>query len=172
MRTIFRLMLAAFVLASAACSTTPVETTTGTVTFVVVRHAEKASDDARDPSLNDAGLARASALAALLQSRDVIAAYATDFRRTRSTAAPTARAHGIVVTPYDAREPASAMAARLRRDHVAGTVLVVGHSNTVPGIVSALCTCEVAPIDESDYGNLYEIRITEEDGASLSQRRY
>src|SRR3546814_13586359 len=65
-----------------------------------------------------------------------------------------------------------AVAERLRRAHATGTVLVVGHSNTVPGIVSALCGCEVAPIDESDYGNLFEVRIREGAAPVLSQRRY
>jgi hypothetical protein len=42
----------------------------------------------------------------------------------------------------------------------------------VPGIVSALCGCEVAPIDESDYGNLFEIRIDGDAPPVLSRRRY
>jgi len=172
MRTLFRFLFVACALALAACSTTPVDTKPASVTFVVVRHAEKATDDPRDPSLSDAGLARASALAALLQARDVVAAYATAFRRTQATALPTAKAHRIDVTSYDAAEPATAFAARLRHDHAAGTVLVVGHSNTVPGIVSALCACEVAPIDDSDYGNLYEVRISGDAAPALSQRRY
>ena len=53
-----------------------------------------------------------------------------------------------------------------------GTVLVVGHSNTVPDIVSALCKCVVAPIDERDYGNLYDVRIERDTEPVLSQRRY
>lgn len=173
MRSPLHFLLAACVLALAACSTGPLQTASdATVTFIVVRHAEKAADDTRDPSLTDAGRARAAALAALLQPRDVVAAYATAFRRTQSTASPAATAHGVAVTTYDADEPAATFAVRLRHDHAAGTVLVVGHSNTVPGIVSALCACEVAPIDESDYGNLYEIRITGDDAPILSQRRY
>ena len=56
--------------------------------------------------------------------------------------------------------PAAALTAQLRRDHVSGTVLVVGHSNTVPDIVSALCGCAVSPLAESDYGDLYRLTIT------------
>src|SRR3546814_842609 len=75
----------------------------------------------------------------------------TYFRRTRDTAAPTASVHDLSSIASDAEAPAEAFAERLRRAHATGTVLVVGHSNTVPGIVSALCGCEVVPIDESDY---------------------
>lgn len=168
----FRILFAAAVLALGACASAPAPAPSPALAFVVVRHAEKAADDARDPSLSEAGEARAAALAGLLRDRDVVAAYATGFRRTRDTAAPTAAAHAVAITPYDAAEPAEAFAVRLRREHASGgTVLVVGHSNTVPGIVSALCACEVAPIDESDYGNLYEVRI-DAGGATLDRQRY
>jgi broad specificity phosphatase PhoE len=173
-RSILQLLLFTCALALAACSTTPriAAGNAEAVTFIVVRHAEKATDDARDPSLSDAGRTRATALAALLQRRDIVAAYATDFRRTQATASPTASAHGIAVATYDADEPAAAFAGRLRRDHATGSVLVVGHSNTVPGIVSALCACHVAPIDDSDYGNLYEVRIDGTGTPVLARQRY
>src|SRR5688500_8806197 len=134
------------------------------VAFIVVRHAEKAKDDPRDPSLSKAGQERARALARTLQNQPIVAAYATQYRRTRQTAQPAADAHGVTVIAYDADLPPSALAARLRRDHAAGTVLVVGHSNTVPDIVSALCGCAVLPLAESDYGDLY--RITSAAGAT------
>lgn len=159
-------------LALAACSSTPASSAGGAVDFVVVRHAEKVADGTRDPALTDAGRARATALAALLRTRELTAAYATDFRRTQDTAAPAAAAHGIAVATYDAAQPAGDFAARLRQAHAAGTVLVVGHSNTVPDIVSALCQCPVAPIDESDYGNLFEVRIEGEARPVLSHRRF
>src|SRR3546814_7399745 len=85
---------------------------------------------------------------------------------------PTAAVHDLSIISYDAEAPAEAVAERLRRAHATGTVLVVGHSNTVPGIVSALCGCEVAPIDESDYGNMFEVRIRDGAAPVLSQRRY
>jgi broad specificity phosphatase PhoE len=166
----FRLLIAAAVLALAGCAT--LSTRSPSVSYVVVRHAEKATDDPRDPSLSNAGDARAEALATLLRSRDLVAVYATDYRRTRDTAAPTAAAHDLSIISYDADAPPERVAERLRRSHASGTVLVVGHSNTVPGIVSALCDCEVAPIDESDYGNLFEVRIDGDAPPELSQRRY
>ena len=48
---------------------------------VVVRHAEKATDDPRDPSLSEAGLARAEALAAKLAAGSLDAAYSTQFNK-------------------------------------------------------------------------------------------
>src|SRR3546814_4965489 len=77
-----RLLILTCALALAACAAIPVFSPVAT--YVVVRHAEKVDDGSRDPSLTDAGRARAHALAELLRSRDVVAVYATDFRRTRS----------------------------------------------------------------------------------------
>lgn len=127
------------------------------VAFVVVRHAEKAADDARDPSLSQAGRERAQALARVLRDEPVVAVYATEYRRTRETAQPTADAHDLTVAAYDADLPATALTTQLRRDHASGTVVVVGHSNTVPDIVAALCGCAVPPLAETDYGDLYRI---------------
>src|SRR5690606_38019861 len=110
--------------------------------------------------------------ARMLRSRDVVAVYATDFRRTRNTAEPTAAVHDLSIISYDAQAPADAVAARLRRAHASGLALVVGHSHPVPGLVSALCGCEVAPIDEADYGNLFEVRTRDGAAPVMKQRHF
>lgn len=125
--------------------------------FVVVRHAEKLADGSKDPPLSQSGLARADALASQLADAPLVAAYATPYRRTRQTAAPAARDHALLVGDYDPQMPAQALATRLRTAHPRGTVLVVGHSNTAPAIAAALCRCVVAPLDDSEYGDLYRI---------------
>lgn len=141
--------------------------------IVVVRHAEKDMAGSRDdPGLSAAGVARARRIAHRLAAADVQAVYATAYRRTRDTAAPTAQRHGLTVTGYAAVEPADAFAQRLRRTHDRGSVLVVGHSNTVPAIVSALCRCTVAPIDDASYDNWYELRIDATGTARLQHIRY
>lgn len=142
-------------LALAACASVPVPSG---ATFVVVRHAEKANDGTPDPPLDETGSARAQALAQRLAGTPLIAAYATSFKRTRQTAQPAAALHAIAVTGYDAAEPASVFAARLRARHDHGTVLVVGHSNTVPAIAAALCACAVEPLGDEEYDRIYTIR--------------
>lgn len=144
----------AFLLAAGA--TAPPDASTG-ATFVIVRHAEKATDDPRDPTLTPAGQARAERLARMLARPPLTAVYATAYRRTRATAAPAARLHGLPVTAYDAAQPPADIAARLRARHADGTVLVVGHSNTAPGLAAALCECEVESMPESEYGRYYRL---------------
>lgn len=158
---------------ASACSTMPArDAATAPLTFVVVRHAEKATDDPENPSLSAAGQARADALAARLHDAPLVAAYATEFRRTQQTAQPTANAHRLPVEPYYARGPADEVAARWRQAHRHGTVLVVGHSNTVPDLVAALCECMTAPMDDREYDRLSLVRIDGDGRATLEVQRY
>jgi phosphohistidine phosphatase SixA len=140
-------------------------------TFVVVRHAEKADDGSRDPALSGPGEARAQALAARLQDASLVAAYATAFRRTQQTAQPAAAMHRVALTTYDASMPAADLAAILRVRHASGTILVVGHSNTVPEIVAALCACQVAALGEDDFDALYTVHIDGDGHALLDAGR-
>jgi broad specificity phosphatase PhoE len=139
--------------------------------FVVVRHAEKASDDPRDPQLSDAGRARAQRLATALAAQPLVAAYATAYRRSQQTAAPAAARHGLAVTAYDARQDVGAFAAALRQRHARGTVLVVGHSNTVPGIAAALCGCTVAPLGDDEFDRRLSVRFDRDGTATLVDAR-
>lgn len=132
----------------------------------LVRHAEKSSDDSRDPSLSAAGVARAQALADALRHVGLQAVYATQYRRTQQTAAPAALAAGVKVTVRaasgDAAADAAAFAAELRERHAgAGAVLVVGHSNTVPALAQALLAgaAAVAPMSEDEYDRLQLVTI-------------
>jgi broad specificity phosphatase PhoE len=142
------------------------------VTFVVVRHAEKADDGSKDPPLTDAGLARAQALGTALRDAPLHAVYATAYRRTQQTAAPSARMRALPVVTYDAKRAASDFVAQLRRDHTSGTVLVVGHSNTAPDIAAALCQCAVPAMGDNEYDRWISIHVDGNGGATLKEERY
>ncbi|MEP6633964.1 MAG: phosphoglycerate mutase family protein [Luteimonas sp.] len=144
----------------------------GEEVYLVVRHAEKGNDDRRDPSLSVAGQTRAIELARIAAAKPLVAAYATSFKRTQQTAQPSAEASGIAVTTYDAAMSAADFAAELRRMHPHGVTLVVGHSNTVPEIAAALCACSVAPMEESEYDRLYEVRFDSDGHPYMLARRY
>lgn len=140
-------------------------------TFVLVRHAEKAADGTPDPALAPAGERRAERLAFALRYRPVVAVYATPLRRAQATATPVARSHGIEVTSYAPDSPPSEFAAALRARHAAGTVLVVGHSNTVPAIAQALCGCSIGPIAEGEYGRRITLRVHPDGRTTVDDRR-
>jgi broad specificity phosphatase PhoE len=91
----------------------------------------------------------------------VDAIIATQFGRTRQTAAPTAMATGLTVevVPTSADPNSARVMADAIRKHVGQTVLVIGHSNTVPLIISALGAKEPAPICDASYDNLYVVTL-------------
>ena len=63
-----------------------------TVVVFVVRHTEKAKDGSKDPDLTEAGRRRAEELASLLGQSGLTHLYSSEFRRTRETVGPLARA--------------------------------------------------------------------------------
>lgn len=167
------LLLASLAASVAGCGTTAsAKRADATATFVVVRHAEKGTDDARDPSLNDAGRTRADRLARLLSDAPLTAVYATAYRRTQQTAQPVADGHRIGIMTYDAKISDAVFASQLRAAHARGTILVVGHSNTVPGIVAALSGTAVEAIPDDQFDRIYRVGIDPEGKATLSQRSY
>lgn len=139
--------------------------------IVVVRHAEKAALPPGDPALSPAGEHRARALADRLAATPLAAVYVTSYQRTQLTAAPTARAHGLAVTVRPADESAQSLALLLRQSHAGQTVLVVGHSNTVPALVHELTGIEVAPIDDADYSRQFTITLSALEPPRLIEER-
>jgi broad specificity phosphatase PhoE len=118
----------------------------------LVRHGEKV-DDSRDADLNDAGRARAALLAKLLRDSGITAVYSSDFQRTRKTAQPLADALGLRVMII-ARE-AEAVVRELRKARNRETVLLVAHSDTLPGILAGLGHRERVTIADAEYDNLF-----------------
>ena len=142
------------------------------VRVIVVRHAEKASDGTKDPGLTPAGQARADELARLLDNEHLVAIYATQYRRTQLTARPTALAAGLRIRARRADEPADLLAATIRHSHHEGTVLVVGHSDTVPALVTALSGQAVPPIADDEFDRYFIITLPEKGPARLESGHY
>lgn len=129
--------------------------TAGVTTVILVRHAEKADVPGNDPPLSAAGERRSLALVDALRDAGVQAVVTTQLQRTRRTAAPLARLLGlepeVVAVAGDAATHARQVAEHVLSRHAGRTVLVVGHSNTVPAIVAALGAPAMEPIDERVY---------------------
>ena len=127
----------------------------GSVTVVMVRHAETAPGG-EDPPLSEAGRDRAQVLARMLAVSDIEAIYTSEARRTRETAAPFAEQTGIEPVVRPAAE-VEELARILLGQHQGETVLVVGHSNTLPRLADALGE-PIPEIDHADHGNIVILR--------------
>ena len=127
-------------------------TTATAQTVIVVRHADRAPSD----DLIPVGLQRAQDLKASLAAAGVTLVITSDTKRARLTGAPTAQATHAQVT--ELADPA-AIAAAVRAAPPAATVLVVGHSNTVPKIVQALGGPAVPDLADTCFDAMFVIQL-------------
>jgi phosphohistidine phosphatase SixA len=137
--------------------------TANSITVIVIRHAEKETVSAPDPALSTAGEARAALLARMFGETKgagrLDAIYVSATLRSRSTAAPLAARLELV--PIEApADDARGLAHRVLRENSGRRVMVIGHLNTVPEIVSALAQrSDIPKIDEQDFGTMYIVTV-------------
>jgi phosphohistidine phosphatase SixA len=117
-------------------------------TWYFVRHFEKQQGD--NPSLTETGKARAEALAAFFSDKPLTQVYSTDYHRTLETATPVTVLKNLPITMYDPQNLVEFATKLKAQDHV----LVVGHSNTTPEILSSMGGDKVT-IEEGDFGVVY-----------------
>ena len=132
-----------------------------TTTFYFIRHAEKNTSNPadRNPDLVEKGVMRVDVWSRVFSRVDFDIIYSTDYKRTRNTALPIAEKKKLPLTYYS---PNDFDSVRFMKKNLGKTLLIVGHSNTVPSMVNALIgKNQYKQINETNYANLYIINITE-----------
>ena len=129
-----------------------------TYTLYLVRHAEKQLSSDHDPDLSKAGKLRSHQLTDWFQGKDIKDIWSSDYKRTRDTAKPLVTSLGFDLRIYDPDDQAALVRILTSRGN---TALVVGHSNTIPGLARLLCDCSVADMDDTEYERLIVISITD-----------
>ncbi|MFZ6745573.1 histidine phosphatase family protein [Undibacterium sp. JH2W] len=141
---------------------------------ILVRHAEKATDQGNDPGLSEAGQSRAQTLARVLQHSAVSSIYTSHYKRTHETAQALAQAQGITaqVVQGSGADHLQQLLAAVRASM--GTVLVVGHGNTVPALAMALGAPAMKDFCESSFSHMLVLRPSSQPGkpAELVQAHY
>ncbi len=132
-----------------------------TTTVIVLRHAEKQVGTIEDAPLSPEGAQRAVSLAQLLGAARAVGAieaiYISDTRRSRDTAAPLAQQLGLTPMVRDPKQ-ADKLVREILDQHRGRVVLVVGHSNTVPDLISQLTRGRVQiAIGDYDYGQAWVV---------------
>jgi broad specificity phosphatase PhoE len=138
----------------------------------IVRHAEKSSNHPSDPDLSLTGIARAAVLKDSLAGKNIAAVYATNYKRTQQTGQPTASARNLTISTYDAGN-ISAVAAKVLKDNLNQTILIVGHSNTVLETIEAFnATRPISVINDSEYNYLFKLTLKENKAPVVEVKRY
>lgn len=124
-------------------------------TIYMIRHAEKeiSNPDNPDPLLTVEGELRAVKWANILGDIPFDALYTTPYQRNKSTVEPLSQKTGLSPIHY---EPKEFLDAKNREKWEGKTILICGHSNTIPTLANAILGEERYPVlADSVYGKLY-----------------
>ena len=125
-------------------------------TIILVRHAERLNNTDTTP-LNPAGFLRAGALKHALDSTTIRAIFVTDKLRTQQTAESTRVAHSLTPIQIPANEtPRLVDSLRARSGQ---TLLVVGHSDTVPAIIEAFDIATPPVIGSLEFDKMFILTV-------------
>lgn len=151
-------------------------------TVFLIRHAERADEPRQDPPLTEKGVARSAALARLLSTAGVKAIYTSQFARTKLTAEPLAKQLGVTATAISLKTSPSnprAIADESTKEtvdkimsHAGGSVLVVGHSNSIPDVIKMLGGDVVPTIDEKKFDDLFVVTVYANGKAKVTHLKY
>lgn len=135
----------------------------------IIRHAEKEATGA-DPGLTAAGREMASNWSRMLASAGIDIVLHTDARRSRETGSIIAQALGVGRSET-AMADVAGLFDLLEFDHAEDNVLIVAHTETIPGILARLGVEENVRIASDDYRNLFAVTFGESGEASLVRLR-
>ena len=121
----------------------------------LVRHAERL-DDSKDSALSADGWARAAKLAETLRDAGITAIFATQYQRTSDTARPLAARLGVPVVTVTAGQHGDLLKL-VRAAGPTARVLIVGHSDTVPELLTALGNAQDIVIAKGEDDNLFVV---------------
>lgn len=128
-----------------------------TTSYYLIRHAEKDRSDINnpDPHLNDLGLQRAEKWANTLKHIPFDEIYSTNYNRTIETVQTIAKQRQKEIKIYD---PDNFDLTNFLTMTTGKTVLIVGHSNTIPGLVNKIIEKDkYDQIKDYNNSNLYII---------------
>ncbi len=142
--------------------------------MILVRHAEKIPSLSKDPSLSPEGKLRAEELLSTLKTTQLSGLIATPFKRTQETLAPISENRALPVNIIEIKEGVmahiEATVQSIRSQ--SGNVLVAGHSNTIPLIISALGGPEIDGIDEDEYSNMFILSLSSDSKVKLKHTNF
>ena len=124
----------------------------------LIRHAEKDSTDKTDsnPHLNSFGKKRSLKWKAFFKNIDFDVIYSTNYHRTLETVKPFSE-NGTEIVIYN---PSNIDYNEFKLNNKGKTILVVGHSNTIPSFTNGISKKKLYNnIEDNNNSNLYVVNI-------------
>jgi phosphohistidine phosphatase SixA len=121
----------------------------------IVRHAEKNTDQGKNPHLSVQGQERAVLLNQILGVKNITQIYSTNTLRTTETATPLSQSTKTIIQLY---QPDSIQYILKNIFISKRNTLIVGHSNTIVPMLDSLgIKHTLGKISDNDYSNLFTI---------------
>ena len=128
-------------------------------TYFLIRHAEKDRSDSenKNPDLTKQGKQRALKWSELLAGYGIEAVYSTEYNRTLQTAQPTATKLGLEIKKY---HPFKLDFEKFLEETRGKSVLIVGHSNTIPFFTNKLIGQDkFQQMEDNDNSSLFIVTV-------------
>ena len=132
-------------------------------TYYLIRHAEKVRTDPKDqdPSLDIKGMVRAKDWAVYFEPIKIDAIYTTKYMRTKQTISLIAQQKIVTPKYYD---PNTIYSDQFLKETNGKSILIVGHSNTIPQLVNKFIGEEkFQDMDDNDNSTLFKVTINGKD---------
>lgn len=152
------------------------------ITVYLVRHAERADEPRQDPPLTEKGTLRSQELARILGKANVKTIITSQFLRTKQTAEPLAKQAGLTATsislsvnpsnPRMIAEQSTAEVTNKVLERSGESVLVVGHSNSIPDVIKMLGGDVTPLIDDKKYDDLFVVTVYAKGKAKVAHVKY
>lgn len=137
-------------------------------TAILIRHGER-DETVPDPHLNAAGKARAQTLIHVVGKSGIKAIYTSQAIRTKETAQPLALQLGL--SPMQIEE-----AAKIKNDilskHAGQTVLVVGHTDTIPELIKQFAAGSNFNIAAQEFDKLFIVTVFDSSRAQVTELKF
>lgn len=152
------------------------------ITVYLIRHAERADQPRQDPPLTEKGTLRAQELTRLLGNANIKAIITSQFARTKLTAEPLAKKLNLEVTaislslnpsnPRMVSEQSTAEVTNKILERAGESVLVIGHSNSIPDVIKMLGGDVTPVIDEKTFDDLFVVTVYAKGKAKVAHLKY
>ena len=142
-------------------------------TVILIRHGERdepnPTDPDPDPHLNELGRARAQTLIHVVGKSGIKAIYTSHFLRTKETAQPLAGHLSLLPIQIDAVPD---IGNDILSKHAGKTVLVIGHTDSVPQLINQLGAGRSVNIEDGEFDRLFVVTVFSSGRASVTELKY
>ncbi len=147
---------------------------TTATTLILIRHGERNNPTIADPPggprLNAAGKKRAQTLVHVLGKTGIKVIYTSTYTRTQETAQPLAAILAAVTSVQ--LTDAAQIKNHILLNHSGKTILVVGHSDSVPALINLFTGGHLPNINDAEFDNMFVLTALNTGQAFVTRLKY